>query len=174
MEQTVGGVHVPGDSQAYASHQHNGFHMSTSNTGSAGEATHPIMILPRIYMPQCQSSTEGFWQNIWKCCTASCLFQASAWPRSCKVEQGASSLQAQRRAFSSRWAALNAAWATSPPSTQRHKSNTGAGRTSPHLLYSSAFQLLPDAFAHTWITSSLAPVSLFFSIWVTYCIEIIL
>ncbi|KAM7410101.1 hypothetical protein PAMA_001515 [Pampus argenteus] len=36
MEQTVSGVHVPGDSHAYASHQHNGFHMSTSNTGSAG------------------------------------------------------------------------------------------------------------------------------------------
>ncbi|XP_069006387.1 zinc finger protein GLIS1 [Embiotoca jacksoni] len=36
MEQTAGGVHVPGDSHAYASHQHNGFHMSTSNTGSAG------------------------------------------------------------------------------------------------------------------------------------------
>nr|XP_046247476.1 zinc finger protein GLIS1 isoform X2 [Scatophagus argus] len=36
MEQTVGGVHVPGDSHAYTSHQHNGFHMSTSNTGTAG------------------------------------------------------------------------------------------------------------------------------------------
>ncbi|XP_006803391.2 uncharacterized protein LOC102790025 [Neolamprologus brichardi] len=36
MEQTVGGVHVPGDSHTYASHQPNGFHMSTSNTGSAG------------------------------------------------------------------------------------------------------------------------------------------
>ncbi|KAM4548510.1 uncharacterized protein glis1b [Odontesthes bonariensis] len=36
MEQTVGGVHNPGDSHAYNSHQHNGFHMSTSNTGSAG------------------------------------------------------------------------------------------------------------------------------------------
>ncbi|XP_037625605.1 zinc finger protein GLIS1 isoform X1 [Sebastes umbrosus] len=36
MEQTVGGVHVPGDSHAYTSHQHNGFHMSTSNNGTAG------------------------------------------------------------------------------------------------------------------------------------------
>ncbi|XP_008282131.1 zinc finger protein GLIS1 isoform X2 [Stegastes partitus] len=36
MEQTVGGVHVPGDSHAYTTHQHNGFHMSGSNTGSAG------------------------------------------------------------------------------------------------------------------------------------------
>ncbi|XP_054458986.1 zinc finger protein GLIS1 [Anoplopoma fimbria] len=36
MEQTVGGVHVPGDSHAYTSHQHNGYHMSTSNTGPAG------------------------------------------------------------------------------------------------------------------------------------------
>ncbi|KAA8590012.1 hypothetical protein FQN60_013377 [Etheostoma spectabile] len=36
MEQTVSGVHVPGDSHAYTSHQHNGFHMSTSNTGTAG------------------------------------------------------------------------------------------------------------------------------------------
>uniref|UniRef100_A0A669C251 GLIS family zinc finger 1b n=1 Tax=Oreochromis niloticus TaxID=8128 RepID=A0A669C251_ORENI len=34
MEQTVGGVHVPGDSHTYTSHQPNGFHMSTSNTGS--------------------------------------------------------------------------------------------------------------------------------------------
>ncbi|XP_060934877.1 zinc finger protein GLIS1 [Limanda limanda] len=36
MEQTVGGVHVPGDSHAYTSHQHNGFHMSTSTAGSSG------------------------------------------------------------------------------------------------------------------------------------------
>ncbi|XP_076009240.1 uncharacterized protein glis1b [Genypterus blacodes] len=36
MEQTVSGVHVPADSHAYASHQHNGFHMSASNTASAG------------------------------------------------------------------------------------------------------------------------------------------
>lgn len=42
MEQTVGGVHVPGDSHSYTSHQQNGFHMSTSNTGTAGED-----ILPR-------------------------------------------------------------------------------------------------------------------------------
>ncbi|XP_034565026.1 zinc finger protein GLIS1 isoform X1 [Notolabrus celidotus] len=34
MEQTVGGVHVPGDSHAYNSHQHNGFHMSTNNAGT--------------------------------------------------------------------------------------------------------------------------------------------
>lgn len=49
------------------------------------------------------------------------LIQASAWPRSCKEMQVASSLQAQRRAFSSRWAALTAAWVTCPPSTQRHR-----------------------------------------------------
>ncbi|XP_041861189.1 zinc finger protein GLIS1 isoform X2 [Melanotaenia boesemani] len=36
MEQTVSGVHVPGDSHAYTSHQHNGFHMSNSNASSAG------------------------------------------------------------------------------------------------------------------------------------------
>ncbi|XP_061833958.1 uncharacterized protein glis1b isoform X1 [Nerophis lumbriciformis] len=38
MEQTVTGVHAsPGDSHAYTSHQHNGFHMSSSNSlGSAG------------------------------------------------------------------------------------------------------------------------------------------
>nr|XP_020505710.1 zinc finger protein GLIS1 [Labrus bergylta] len=36
MEQTVNGVHVPGESHAYNSHQHNGFHMSTSNTGTQG------------------------------------------------------------------------------------------------------------------------------------------
>ncbi|XP_071764648.2 uncharacterized protein glis1b [Centroberyx gerrardi] len=36
MEQTVSGVHVPADSHAYTSHQHNGFHMSSSNNGSAG------------------------------------------------------------------------------------------------------------------------------------------
>ncbi|XP_056270265.1 zinc finger protein GLIS1 isoform X1 [Pseudoliparis swirei] len=36
MEQTVGGVHVPADPHAYTSHQHNGYHMSTSNTGTAG------------------------------------------------------------------------------------------------------------------------------------------
>ncbi|KAF7652875.1 hypothetical protein LDENG_00091290 [Lucifuga dentata] len=36
MEQSVGGVHVPTDSHAYTSHQHNGFHMSTSNTASGG------------------------------------------------------------------------------------------------------------------------------------------
>lgn len=44
MEQTIGGVHIPGDSHAYTSHQHNGFHMSASNTGSAGEADHPITL----------------------------------------------------------------------------------------------------------------------------------
>uniref|UniRef100_A0A673AD47 GLIS family zinc finger 1b n=1 Tax=Sphaeramia orbicularis TaxID=375764 RepID=A0A673AD47_9TELE len=42
MEQAVSGVHVPGESHTYTSHQHNGFHMSTSNTGSAGEE-HPII-----------------------------------------------------------------------------------------------------------------------------------
>ncbi|XP_008405292.1 zinc finger protein GLIS1 isoform X2 [Poecilia reticulata] len=36
MEQTVGGVHVPGDAHNYSSHQHNGFHMPTSNTGPTG------------------------------------------------------------------------------------------------------------------------------------------
>ncbi|KAM7011837.1 uncharacterized protein glis1b isoform 2-T2 [Tautogolabrus adspersus] len=36
MEQTVNGIHVPGESHAYNSHQHNGFHMSTSNTGTQG------------------------------------------------------------------------------------------------------------------------------------------
>ncbi|KAM8873919.1 uncharacterized protein glis1b isoform 2-T3 [Spinachia spinachia] len=37
MEQTAGGVHVPGDPHAYASsHQHNGYHMSTGNAGAAG------------------------------------------------------------------------------------------------------------------------------------------
>lgn len=37
MEQAVDGVHAPGDSHLYASHQHNGFHMPASSTGSAGE-----------------------------------------------------------------------------------------------------------------------------------------
>lgn len=42
MDQTtVGGVHVPGDSHTYTSHQQNGFHMSTSNTGTAGEDNSP-------------------------------------------------------------------------------------------------------------------------------------
>ncbi|KAM3620269.1 uncharacterized protein V6R79_020662 [Siganus canaliculatus] len=36
MEQTVGSVHVPGDSHAYTSQQHNGFHMSASSNGAAG------------------------------------------------------------------------------------------------------------------------------------------
>ncbi|KAK2835648.1 hypothetical protein Q5P01_016132 [Channa striata] len=36
MEQTVGGVHVPGDAHTYTSHQHNGFHMPAANTASAG------------------------------------------------------------------------------------------------------------------------------------------
>nr|XP_020462660.1 zinc finger protein GLIS1-like isoform X2 [Monopterus albus] len=36
MEQPVGGVHIPGESHAYSSHQHNGFHVSAANTGSAG------------------------------------------------------------------------------------------------------------------------------------------
>ncbi|XP_062308370.1 zinc finger protein GLIS1 isoform X3 [Osmerus eperlanus] len=35
MEQSLSGVHVPGDS-AYTSHQHNGFHMSSSSGSSAG------------------------------------------------------------------------------------------------------------------------------------------
>lgn len=43
-EQTIGGVHVPGDAHTYTSHQHNGFHMSTSNTSSAGDA-------PRLQHP---------------------------------------------------------------------------------------------------------------------------
>ncbi|XP_068174795.1 zinc finger protein GLIS1 [Antennarius striatus] len=36
MEQAGGGVHILGDSHAYNSHQHNGFHMSSSNTGNTG------------------------------------------------------------------------------------------------------------------------------------------
>lgn len=36
MEQSVGGVHIPGDSHAYSAHQHNGFHMSAVNAGSGG------------------------------------------------------------------------------------------------------------------------------------------
>lgn len=36
MDQAVGGIHVPGDSHNYTPHQHNGFNMSASNTGSAG------------------------------------------------------------------------------------------------------------------------------------------
>lgn len=48
MEQTVGGVHVPGDSHAYTSHQHNGFHMSTSNAGNAGEDTLPYSLYARL------------------------------------------------------------------------------------------------------------------------------
>ncbi|KAM9385832.1 uncharacterized protein glis1b [Pholidichthys leucotaenia] len=41
MEPAVGGVHVPGDSHSYTSHQHNGFHMPTGNTGSAGFSLTP-------------------------------------------------------------------------------------------------------------------------------------
>ncbi|XP_072295342.1 zinc finger protein GLIS1 isoform X2 [Eucyclogobius newberryi] len=33
MDQMVGGVHVPGDSHNYSSHQHNGFHMSAGSAG---------------------------------------------------------------------------------------------------------------------------------------------
>lgn len=47
MDQTtVGGVHVPGDSHTYTSHQQNGFHMSTTNTGTAGEDIYlePIVV----------------------------------------------------------------------------------------------------------------------------------
>ncbi|KAM6921132.1 uncharacterized protein glis1b [Xenentodon cancila] len=36
IEQTVDGVHVPGDSHVYTSHQQNGFHMSTSSADSTG------------------------------------------------------------------------------------------------------------------------------------------
>ncbi|XP_027884026.1 zinc finger protein GLIS1 isoform X1 [Xiphophorus couchianus] len=36
MEQTVSGVHVPGDAHNYSSHQHNGFHLPTNNTGPTG------------------------------------------------------------------------------------------------------------------------------------------
>ncbi|CAB1314261.1 unnamed protein product [Coregonus sp. 'balchen'] len=35
MEQSVSGVHVPADSHGYTSHQHNGFHMSSTSSGSA-------------------------------------------------------------------------------------------------------------------------------------------
>ncbi|KAM9848929.1 uncharacterized protein glis1b [Aulostomus maculatus] len=41
MEQAVAGVHVPTDSHSYPSHQHNGFHMSTGNTASAGFSITP-------------------------------------------------------------------------------------------------------------------------------------
>ncbi|KAM4739920.1 uncharacterized protein glis1b [Anableps anableps] len=36
MEQMASAVHVPGDTHTYSSHQHNGFHMPTSNTGPTG------------------------------------------------------------------------------------------------------------------------------------------
>ncbi|XP_015225858.1 PREDICTED: zinc finger protein GLIS1-like isoform X2 [Cyprinodon variegatus] len=36
VEQPVSGVHIPGDAHTYSPHQHNGFHMSTSNTGPTG------------------------------------------------------------------------------------------------------------------------------------------
>ncbi|XP_014071373.1 zinc finger protein GLIS1 isoform X2 [Salmo salar] len=35
MEQSVSGVHLPADSHGYTSHQHNGFHMSSTSGGSA-------------------------------------------------------------------------------------------------------------------------------------------
>lgn len=35
---TGGGVQISGDSHSYTSHPQNGFHMSSSNTGAAGEA----------------------------------------------------------------------------------------------------------------------------------------
>ncbi|XP_071029172.1 zinc finger protein GLIS1-like [Oncorhynchus clarkii lewisi] len=35
MEQSVSGVHVPADSHVYTSHQNNGFHMSSTSSGSA-------------------------------------------------------------------------------------------------------------------------------------------
>lgn len=60
-------------------------------------------------------------------CSLSCPFQASAWPRICRVARGASSPPAQRRAFSSRWAASTAAWATCPPFTQRHRATLELG-----------------------------------------------
>ncbi|XP_034035513.1 zinc finger protein GLIS1 isoform X2 [Thalassophryne amazonica] len=45
MEQTVSGAHVPGESNSYTSNQHNGFHMSTNNTGSAGfSVTHEMQV----------------------------------------------------------------------------------------------------------------------------------
>ncbi|CAB1324671.1 unnamed protein product [Coregonus sp. 'balchen'] len=34
MEQSVSGVHLPADSHGYTSHQHNGFHMSSTSSGS--------------------------------------------------------------------------------------------------------------------------------------------
>ena len=60
-------------------------------------------------------------------CSLSCPFQASAWPRICRAVRGASSPPAQRRAFSSRWAASTAAWATCPPFTQRHRATLEQG-----------------------------------------------
>lgn len=71
---------------------------------------------------------DWFRQNVKTNCTyISRLFQASAWPRSCRAAQGVSSLPAQRRAFSSRGAASTAAWATCPPSTQRHRATLEQG-----------------------------------------------
>ena len=39
MEQSVSGVHLPADSHGYTSHQHNGFHMSSTSGGSAAGET---------------------------------------------------------------------------------------------------------------------------------------
>lgn len=38
---TGGGVQIPGDSHSYTAHPHSGFHMSSSNTGAAGEGRPP-------------------------------------------------------------------------------------------------------------------------------------
>lgn len=112
MEQTVAGVHIPGDSHVYASQQHNGFHMSTANAGSAGEY---------VLAPVSQSVSESVSPGRSDRLCVSSVPQASAWPRSCKETQAASSRPAQRRAFTFRSAASTAAWATCPQSTPRHR-----------------------------------------------------
>lgn len=64
---TGGGVQIPGDSHSYASHPQNGFHMSSSNTGAAGEARSaaggPRLPRPRtlhLTMLPCPRSVTGF------------------------------------------------------------------------------------------------------------------
>lgn len=75
-------------------------------------------------------------------------FQASSWARSCRAVQDVSSLPAQRRTFSSRWAASTAAWATCPLSTRRHRATLEQG---------TLHQILPQTSYHI----SLLPVSCF-------------
>lgn len=115
MEQSVGGVHIPGDSHAYSAHQHNGFHMSAVNAGSGG--------MERLFWALPKIITQMFFVFFIKITLwfLSRQLQDSVWPRSCKEIQDVSSRQAQRRVFSSRWAASTVAWATCRPSTQRHE-----------------------------------------------------